>query len=96
MFLFSAHFLLIRPVTLSAPLVDSVFRLAHLHGIAAFSTNHLSLQQLTVFKKVHALINVQEHKKHVTIPFTPTRPMSNNAAGIFHKFSNPLSYFCTA
>jgi hypothetical protein len=34
-------------------------------------------------------------KKPLTIPFTPTRPMSNNAAGIFHKFSNPF-HMCTA
>ena len=33
-------------------------------------------------------------KKVITIPFIPTRPMNNNAASIFHKFSNPLSYLC--
>ena len=35
-------------------------------------------------------------KKVITIPFTPTRPISNNAASIFHNFSNPLSFLCTA
>jgi hypothetical protein len=81
-----------------APRVHSVFRLVYLHGLAAFGEDHLSLQQLTVLEKLCALLDVQEHKKTkkvTTILFTPTRPM-NNAAGIFHKFSNPLSYFCTA
>jgi len=78
-------------------LLSSVFRLARLHGLAAFCADHLSLQQLIVLEKFHALSDVQEQKKKVvTIPFTPTRPMRNNAAGIFHKFSRPLSYLCTA
>jgi len=96
-FWFSANFLLLPPVTLSAPFVHSVFRLAHFHGLAAFCADHLSLQQLTVLEKLHVLLDFQQDKKAlVTIPFTPTRPMSNNAAGIFRKFSNLLSYLCTA
>ena len=96
-FWFSAHFLLLPPVTMSAPLVHSVFRIAHLHDLAATGTDHLLLQQLTVLEKSQALLDFQEHKKKVvTIPFTPTRPISNNAAGIFCKSRYPLSYLCTA
>jgi hypothetical protein len=38
----------------------------------------------------------KKKKTVVNIPFTPTRPISNNAAGFFHEFSNPLWYLCTA
>ena len=62
-FWFSAHFLLLPRVALSAPLAHSVFRLVYLHGPAAFGEDHLSLQQLTVLEKMCALLDVQEHKK---------------------------------
>ena len=66
-FWFSAHFLLLPPVTLSAPIVHTVFRLAQLHGLATFCANHLSLQQVTVLEKLHALLNFHEHKKHLSL-----------------------------
>jgi len=62
-FWFSARFLLLPLVALSAPLAYSVFRLVNLHGLAAFGEDHLSLQQLTVLEKLCALLDVQEHKK---------------------------------
>jgi len=52
---------------------------------------------LLSWRNLHVLLDFQKHKTTlVTIPFTPTRPVTNNAAGIFHKFSNLLSYLHTA
>jgi len=47
---FSAHFLLLPPVSLSAPLVHGLFRLAQIHGLAAFCADQLSLQQLMFWR----------------------------------------------
>jgi hypothetical protein len=41
-FWFSAHFLLLPPVTMLAPPVHSVFRLAHVNDLAASCTDHQS------------------------------------------------------
>jgi hypothetical protein len=82
----------------------SFFLLSHCqHHLLTFMVLLRFAQIISVFssllswRNLHVLLDFQKHKTTlVTISFTPTRPMSNNAAGNFHKFSNLLSYLLTA